>query len=156
MPIEITSAAPDAPAIQARDVWTALRRGAGRKCPACGRGKMFRAYLKVADTCPNCGEELHHHRADDAPAYFTMVIVGHVIVGGILSMEKALAPPTWVHLAIWLPALTLMTLLLLPVCKSMLVSLQWALRMHGFGGTEDVPVPDPAAGLAIKPSDARP
>ena len=117
---------------------------------------MFRAYLKVADTCPSCGEELHHHRADDAPAYFTMVIVGHVIVGAILSVEKAFAPPTWVHLAIWLPLMTLMTLLLLPVCKSMLVGLQWALRMHGFGGSADGPEPDPAVGVGAKPGDIRP
>ncbi len=43
-------------------------------------GAMFRRYLKVADTCPHCGEALHHHRADDAPAYFTIVIVGHIVV----------------------------------------------------------------------------
>ena len=26
---------------------------------------MFRAYLKVADACEHCGEELHHQRADE-------------------------------------------------------------------------------------------
>lgn len=117
---------------------------------------MFRAFLKVADTCSRCGEELHHQRADDAPAYFTMVIVGHVIVGGILALEKAYAPPTWVHLAIWLPLLTILTLLLLPVCKGMLVALQWSLRMHGFGGADDAPEPDPAVGVAAKAGDLRP
>ena len=99
---------------------------------------------------------LHHQRADDAPAYFTMVIVGHVIVGGILALEKAYAPPTWVHLAIWLPLLTILTLLLLPVCKGMLVALQWSLRMHGFGGAADAPEPDPAVGVAAKAGDLRP
>ncbi|MFM9942800.1 MAG: DUF983 domain-containing protein [Hyphomicrobiaceae bacterium] len=139
-----------------RDVWSAMKRGGALKCPACGKGRMFRAYLKVADTCPACGEALHHQRADDAPAYVTMVIVGHVIVGGILMLEKSAAPPTWVHLAIWLPLMTAMTLLLLPVCKGALVALQWALRMHGFGGTADVPEPDPAAPITVGKGDPRP
>jgi uncharacterized protein (DUF983 family) len=111
--------------------------GLKQKCPACGRGALYKKYLKVADTCPNCGEELHHQRADDAPPYFTMVIVAHVVVAGILILEKAYAPPTWVQLVIWLPLVVIMSLLLLPLVKGALIGLQWALRMHGFGGTPD-------------------
>jgi uncharacterized protein (DUF983 family) len=75
-----------------------------------------------------------------------MLIVGHFIVGGLLSMEQAFAPPTWVQLAVWLPATMILSLLLLPVVKGMLVALQWALRMHGFGSGPDpaAPAPDPA------------
>ena len=58
----------------------ALWRGFRGRCPACGEGRMFRAFLKVADECPHCGEELHHHRADDFPAYLVIVIVGHILV----------------------------------------------------------------------------
>lgn len=94
---------------------------------------MFRAYLKVADRCPACGEDLSHQRADDAPAYFTMVVVGHVVVGGVLALERALAPEAWLQLALWLPLTAAMTLWLLPRTKGSLVGLQWALRMHGFG-----------------------
>ena len=67
-------------------------RGVLPQCPACGHGKLFRKYLKVVDRCDACGEEMHHHRADDAPPYFTIFIVGHIIVGGILSLETAYAP----------------------------------------------------------------
>src|SRR6516165_7001662 len=63
-----------------RAVWPAIRKGLRGRCPSCGRGKIFRAYLKVNDECPQCGEELHHHRADDAPPYMTIVVVGHVVV----------------------------------------------------------------------------
>jgi len=122
--------------------------GARGRCPACGRGRLFRAYLKVADHCPACGEALHHQRADDAPAYFTMAIVAHVIVFGILVLERAKAPETWVHLAIWLPLTTLLTFGLLPRIKGALVALQWALRMHGFGGEPDRAMPDPATEAA--------
>jgi uncharacterized protein (DUF983 family) len=116
-----------------RPVFGSLLRGAMLKCPACGIGSMFRRYLKVADHCSQCGEALHHHRADDAPPYFTMLIVGHVIVGGLLALERAFAPPGWVQAAVWLPLTLIMTLLLLSRVKGALIGLQWALHMHGFG-----------------------
>lgn len=120
-----------------RSIADAMLRGARQRCPACGEGAMFRAYLKVADACPVCGEDLHHQRADDAPPYFTMVIVGHVVIAGVLLLEKAYAPPSWVHLALWLPLTVILSLWLLPRVKGALVGLQWALRMHGFGGATD-------------------
>jgi uncharacterized protein (DUF983 family) len=93
---------------------------------------MFRRYLKVADQCPSCGEALHHHRADDAPPYFTIAIVGHVVVGLLLAVEIAYRPPLWLHAAIWLPLTVILALILLPPIKGALVGLQWALLMHGF------------------------
>jgi uncharacterized protein (DUF983 family) len=126
-----------------RDVQQSILRGAQQRCPACGAGHMFRAFLKVADACPHCREELHHHRADDAPPYFTILIVAHIVVGGILVMERAFQPADWVQAAIWLPATLLLSLLFLPPVKGALVGLQWALRMHGFGGVPDTPMERP-------------
>jgi uncharacterized protein (DUF983 family) len=128
----------------------ALLAGAKGCCPACGKGSLFSGFLKVHDACPSCGEALHHHRADDFPPYITIFIVGHVVVGGILAMEKAFAPETWVHLAIWLPMTLVLSLLLLPPIKGALVALQWALRMHGFDrGGKDPAEPEawPPAGV---------
>src|ERR1700742_4796879 len=127
MPIAITSD------VEPRSVATAMRRGAAHRCPACGQGSMYRAYLKVADACPACGEALHHHRADDAPPYFTMLIVGHIVIGAALLLEQTLAPPQWVHLVLWIPLTLVLSLVLLPHIKGALVGLQWAFRMHGFG-----------------------
>ncbi len=115
-----------------RSVLTSMLRGAKLTCPSCGKGAMFRRYLKVADECPSCGEELHHHRADDAPPYFTIVIVGHVVVSLLLAVEMAYRPPLWLHAALWLPLTVLLALVLLPPIKGALVGLQWALLMHGF------------------------
>jgi uncharacterized protein (DUF983 family) len=117
---------------QPRDTYQAIWRGLREKCPNCGEGALFRRYLKVNDCCPNCGEELYHQRADDAPPYFTMVIVGHVVVGGVWGLEDAYNPPFWVHGALWFPLTILMSLLLLPRIKGALVGFQWATRMHGF------------------------
>lgn len=93
---------------------------------------MFHRYLKVAPACGQCGEALHHHRADDAPAYFTILIVGHVIVPLALWMEMAHRPALWLHAAVWTPATLILALALLPAIKGALVALQWALYMHGF------------------------
>ena len=117
-----------------RNVMRAMLRGFSERCPSCGKGRLFGKYLKVHDACPTCGEDLHHHRADDAPAYFTILVVGHFVVGGALSLERGFSPPTWVHLAIWLPLTLIASLLLLPRVKGALVGLQWALYMHGFDG----------------------
>jgi len=115
-----------------RSIFGSLLRGSALKCPACGKGAMFRRYLKVADDCPRCGEALHHQRADDAPPYFTIVIVGHVVVSLVLAVEMAYRPPLWLHAALWLPLTVILALLVLPVVKGALVGLQWALLMHGF------------------------
>jgi uncharacterized protein (DUF983 family) len=124
------------PTLPPRSVAHAMWNGVCLRCPACGHGRLFAAYLRVADACPSCGEPLHHHRADDAPPYFTIFIAGHVLVAGALTLEQAFAPPSWVHAAIWLPLTLVLCLGLLPVVKGALVGLQWALRMHGFAGLD--------------------
>lgn len=134
--IEIqSSSAPTAATSEAtRDVTKAMLRGARQTCPACGMGALYGKYLKVADTCGHCGTELHHQRADDAPPYFVMVVTGHVVIAGVMILERMYAPPLWVHIALWFPLLMLMSLWMLPRVKGALIGLQWALRMHGFGG----------------------
>ncbi len=128
-----------------------MLRGFACRCPACGQGRLFYKYLKVNDYCPVCREALFHQRADDAPPYFTMLIVGHVVIGGLLALEQAYAPPTWVQFSIWLPTATIMSLCLLPRIKGSLIGLQWANRMHGFGKGPDPadPLPIPAASVKL-------
>lgn len=128
-----------------------MARGWRKRCPACGTGRLYGKYLKVVDTCATCGTELHHHRADDAPPYFTMFIVGHVVIGGLLVVERKYAPDVWIHLTLWLPLTLGLSLWLLPRVKGALIGLQWAARMHGFdpavaaGTVTDVAAPEPIA-----------
>jgi uncharacterized protein (DUF983 family) len=128
-----------------RDVKRALLKGFAQRCPACGAAPLFGRYLKVREACPGCGEALHHHRADDAPAYFTILIVGHVIVGAVLPVERAFAPPLWLHALLWGPLTLALTLVLLPRIKGAIVALQWALYMHGFGAQKPEQPPRPSA-----------
>jgi uncharacterized protein (DUF983 family) len=81
---------------------------------------------------------MHHHRADDFPAYLVVVIVGHITLGGFMAAEILIELATWQHLAIWVPLTIVLALALLQPVKGAIVGLQWALYMHGFGGEEDV------------------
>jgi uncharacterized protein (DUF983 family) len=121
----------DIPAV-GRSWKTAVWRGMRCRCPACGDGSQFGSFMKIADRCPACGEELHHQRADDAPPYFTIFIVGHIVVPLVLLVERLWHPDMWVHAALWLPVTLGLTLWLMPRVKAAIVGLQWALRMHGF------------------------
>lgn len=110
----------------------AMGRGIMCKCPSCGEGKLFRAYLKVSDECANCGTVLSHHRADDFPPYIAIVIVGHILVGLMLHMEMAWTVSPTTYLAILVPLAIIMPLAMLPSIKGAVVGIQWALRMYGF------------------------
>lgn len=125
------------PAGDQRSLMQAMGRGFMGKCPHCGQGRLFGKFLKVADSCDACGEEYHHHRADDLPAYLVILVVGHIVVGAFMGMETMFALTTWQHLAIWVPITLVMTIGLLQPTKGAVVGLQWALRMHGFSGKPD-------------------
>lgn len=120
-----------------RSLMRAMARGFMGRCPHCGEGRLFGRFLKVADQCDACGEEYHHHRADDLPAYLVIVIVGHIVVGGFMGVERMIELSTWQHLAIWTPLTLISTIGLLQPVKGAVVGLQWALRMHGFSGRPD-------------------
>jgi uncharacterized protein (DUF983 family) len=122
----------DSGATEKRNVWTALKRGLRGRCPRCGGGKLFRAFLKVDGHCPVCGLDYTPHRADDLPAYLVIIIVGHIVVPLVLMIETNYSPPVALQLAIYLPLTLILSLLLLQPVKGAVVGVQWALRMHGF------------------------
>lgn len=121
----------------ARPMWRSMLRGFAGKCPQCGDASIFDGFLKVAADCPSCGEDLYHHRADDLPAYLNIFVVGHVVIGFMMIVM------TWKLMGMW--TTTIVTMLLCVIAafalmrplKGMVVGLQWALRMHGFGGHDD-------------------
>lgn len=115
-----------------RPLWPALLRGFSRKCPNCGSGPMFKSYLKVRDTCPVCREDLSHHRADDGPAYLTILIVGHLMAPLLLIVFETFRPEPLVLFTIFAIGTITLSLYLLPRLKGMIVAFQWARLMHGF------------------------
>ncbi|HEV7252653.1 MAG TPA: DUF983 domain-containing protein [Mesorhizobium sp.] len=120
-----------------RSLLQAMWRGVLCRCPNCGEGRLFRSFVKTVDACEHCGEVIEHHRADDLPAYLVVFIVGHVVVGAFMGIETSAQWSLGTHLAVWLPLTIVMALALLRPVKGATVGLQWALRMHGFGGHAD-------------------
>lgn len=131
-----------------RDVAVASLRGLRGQCPHCGEGRLFKTFLRVNEHCPTCNEALYHHRADDAPPYVVITIVGHIVVGAMLIVEKAYTPDLWIHAALWVPLTIVLSLLLLQPIKGALIGVQWALRMHGFDPSSPEALEAPPSALA--------
>jgi uncharacterized protein (DUF983 family) len=105
---------------------TALRNGFARRCPSCGRTKLFERFLRVAPQCASCGLDLAAFRSDDAPPYFTIVVVGHIVVPSVLMIERLATPPIWMQLAFWIPTTLALTLWFLPRIKGAVIGAQFA------------------------------
>jgi uncharacterized protein (DUF983 family) len=115
----------------APSAFTALSRGARGRCPHCGEGRILHRYLEVADRCSVCDEPYGHFRADDAPPWLTILLVGHLAVPIILMIEQNFAPPVPLQLLIYMPLTVLLTLALLPRCKGVILALLWATKAEG-------------------------
>lgn len=128
MSITVPAASARAPETLTASLW----RGFRSRCPACGEGRLFASFLKVSANCPACGEALHHHRADDFPAYLVIVLVGHIVVPLVLWVELHFGLSTLAHIALWVPTTLGLALGLLGPIKGAVVALQWHQGMHGF------------------------
>lgn len=118
----------DAPRAMGAAVWKGWRR----RCPNCGSGPLFKGYLSVRGTCAVCRQELHHHRADDGPAYLTILIVGHLMAPALLWVFTTFRPEPLTLFTIFAVGCVALSLYLLPRLKGVVVAIQWARRMHGF------------------------
>jgi len=107
-----------------------VARGLAGRCPACGQGKSFRKYLKVADRCPACGHELARYPADDGPAYLTILLVGHLVIAPLLFFPIVWRAPAVYSVPIALASLTVVTLAALPLIKGGWIGLMYSLGVR--------------------------
>ena len=119
--------------VPARPLRQSLLRGWRRRCPSCGNGHIMKGYLKVAPICPVCRQELFHHRADDGPAYLTILIVGHLMAPLLHLVFVKLRPDPLTLFTVFAVGCVALSLYLLPRLKGTIVAYQWARRMNGFG-----------------------
>lgn len=112
-----TRAAAAAPPWPVPSYGTAIARGLKGLCPACGEHHLFYRFLKVVPVCQGCGAPLGTARADDAPPYITIAIVGHIVIPLMLIMQQVQHPPDWVQGVIFLPMTAILCLLLLQPIK---------------------------------------
>lgn len=116
-----------------RPAWPAIRNGLRRRCPNCGTGALFDGYLTLTATCRACGEDLSHARADDGPAYLTILVVGHLMAPLLHIAFTTWRPEPLVLFTIFAIGCVTLSLYLLPRLKGAIVGFQWARQMHGFG-----------------------
>ncbi len=110
------------------DVLLAMRRGATGRCPHCSLGRLFAGYLKPVDRCSACGEDYSAIRADDGPAWLTILIVGHIVVAAVLIEESVGLWPVWLSMSVFPLLAVVLSLLLLPAAKGAFIGMIWATK----------------------------
>ena len=130
--------------MSASDLFTGLARGFGGRCPACGRGKLLRAYLKVDSPCAACGHDNAQYPSDDAPPYFTILLMGHIVIAPMLFLPFIWTWPVGWVLALTMPTVAILTLWLLPKVKGAVIGVQWAIH-RGEGVVPGLADHDPTA-----------
>ncbi len=102
-----------------------ISRGLRGRCPRCGEGRLFRGYLSLRSACEHCGLDYGFADAGDGPAVFVILIGGFIVVFAALMTEVVYQPPYWVHAALWLPLILIVTLAPLRLIKGLLIALQY-------------------------------
>jgi uncharacterized protein (DUF983 family) len=92
-------------------------------------GRIFDGFLTVAANCSNCAAPLGLARADDAPPYFTILIVGHIVIPLLFMVDRWQEPPVWVMWAIFVPLTLVLTMGLIRPIKGGTVGLMLNLNM---------------------------
>jgi uncharacterized protein (DUF983 family) len=112
-----------------KSIWTGIGRGLACRCPVCGQGRLFSAYLKIRPRCEVCGADNTVYPSDDFPPYLTILVLGHLLVPLLVWVDRAYSPSVWVQAAIWLPLTAILCLVLLPYMKGATVGLCWAMNL---------------------------
>mgnify|MGYP001356946320 CR=1 FL=1 len=99
-------------------------------CPRCGRGRLFAGYLRLAQRCPECELDFAFADSGDGPAVFVIFLVAPIVVILALVVGSMAPIPPWMHLVLWIPVTLLLSLLLLPPFKGVLVNLQYRHDAH--------------------------
>jgi uncharacterized protein (DUF983 family) len=102
-----------------------IARGLRCRCPRCGEGKLFQGFLTLRAACDRCGLEFAFADAGDGPAVFVILIGGAIVVFAALMTEVVYQPPYWLHAALWLPLVLLVTLAPLRPIKGLMIALQY-------------------------------
>jgi len=134
--VPLPEAAPRAADVDAEEPppgasWRSFRLGWTGRCPRCAQGTLFYRFLKIRSGCERCGLDFSGYPTDDAPPYFTILVVGHIVVPAMLMLEQWTQPPEWMHAALWIPTTLALTLALLPRIKGAVLAWAWATGTRG-------------------------
>jgi uncharacterized protein (DUF983 family) len=112
-----------------KSIWRGISRGLAGRCPTCGKGHLFRGFLKIRLPCEVCAADNTIYPSDDFPPYLTILVVGHVLVPLILVVDQVFPLSLWWEMGIWPPVAGLLCLLVLPRMKGAIVGFCWAAEL---------------------------
>ncbi len=117
--------------VKKKNLWSSIGRAVLGHCPNCGQGRLFKSYLKQVDSCQYCSEEFGHIRADDGPAWLTIVLVGHIMAPFIVMYAIDSAWPVWLSVTVWSAFAVTLMLVLLPRSKGLFIAIIWRMQCSG-------------------------
>ena len=97
-------------------------------CPRCGEGRLYDGILRPAKSCMNCGLDYAFIDSGDGPAVFVILIIGFFVTALAMTLQSALAPPLWVHMVLWIPVITILSVWALRFTKGIMIALQYQTR----------------------------
>lgn len=106
--------------------------GVACRCPRCGRGKLFKNLLEVRDSCDVCGLDLSPHDTGDGAIVFVILFLGAIVTTLAIIVETTFRPPIWVHLVIWVPTITILSIVMLRLFKGVLIALHFKNLRHKY------------------------
>ncbi len=85
-----------------RTVVTAVWRGVRRRCPRCGRGRLFKRFFSLVPRCPGCGLRFEREEGYWVGAMIVNIAVTELAFGVVLVAGIALWWPDvpWVTLTV--------------------------------------------------------
>jgi uncharacterized protein (DUF983 family) len=108
-----------------------MGRGFRKLCPKCGKGSVVTGFLLPNTACESCGEGYAHIRTDDFAPWMSIMVLAHLLMPAMISVERLWHPPFWLHLLIWVPLAIEFVVVFLPRAKGMALGLMWGLNIRG-------------------------
>ena len=121
------------PTAIAQSARQAIMRGIGGKCPRCGQARLFNSFLKPVSECPACAQDWTFQRADDFPAYLSILLTGHLMAPLLILIARTESMPLWAQIGSAVGLAACLMLATLQPAKGAIIAIQWWFGMHGFG-----------------------
>lgn len=114
-------------------IFEAVKRGIRNRCPSCGVARFFPRFLKPIEICPVCQKDWTAHRADDFPAYLSILLTGHLVAPIIIALASSDRLPLWAIAAILVVLVLVLCISLLQPAKGAIMALLWRWGVNGSG-----------------------
>jgi len=121
------------------DKKTVLTRGFFNKCPNCGEGHILHKYITPYKQCAHCSQDFEALRADDGPAWATILITGHLTMPFVFWMLEWKLDNLWLEILLPCLFIVALSIVILPRAKGMFMSVIWLSQLKETPDDNDQP-----------------